>query len=149
MFFWCVFFEASNHIFCKTCEKNNPKRDPKGDPKPIISRMSDLSKHMVFTVRIPHFAVLDVLWDPFFFTPFFRHCFFSTFSSFLKIGAKMVPKMDEDSMQEMCQIQPCHQKAPMRPQGEPRAFQITPKKFCTSGRRYSVSVGAVRLVRRS
>ena len=107
--------------------KSDPKRDPKGQPKPSNSRMYDLSKHMVFTVRITHFAVLDVLWDPFFFTPFFGHCFFITFSLFEKLGARIVPKMDEYSMQKIWQIQPCHQKAPMRPQGEPRAFQMTPK----------------------
>ena len=62
-----------------------------------------------------------------FFTPFFGHCFFITFSLFEKLGARIVPKMDEYSMQKIWQIQPCHQKAPMRPQGEPRAFQMTPK----------------------
>ena len=121
-----VFWGLESH-FLQIRWKSDTERDPKGDQKTIISRMSDLSKHMVFTVRITHFAVLDVLWDHLFFTPFSRHCFFSTFSIFEQLGARIVPKMDEDSAPDMCQIQPCHQKAPMRPQGEPRAFHMTPK----------------------
>ena len=62
--------------------KSDPQRDPKGDPKPLNSRMSDLAKRMAFTERITHFAVLDVLWDPFLFHTVLRTLFFHNFPDF-------------------------------------------------------------------
>ena len=86
--------------------------------------MSDPSKHIVFKARITHFAVLDVLWDPFVFTTLFGHCFLSTFSTFEKLGARMVPKMGETSTGKYVKIRPRHQKAPMRPQGDPGTSKL-------------------------
>ena len=109
-------------------QKGHSQRDQNQNQKSPRWKMSDLSKHMVFTVWITHFAALGVLWDTNKITLLFGHCFFSTFSIFEKVGARMVPKMDGYSMQKIYQIQPCHQKAPMRPQGEPRIYQMTPKR---------------------
>ena len=93
--------------------------------------MSDLSKHMVFTVRITHFAVYDVLWDHFFFTLFFRHCFFSTFSIFEQLGARIVPKMEEDSVHGNVSNSALSPKssheAPRRAQGLPNDAKMLPK----------------------
>ena len=48
---------------------------------------------------------------------------------FEKLGAGMVPQMGETSTGKYVKIRPCRQKAPMRPQGEPRTSQMTPKCY--------------------
>ena len=93
--------------------------------------MYDLLKHMVFTVRITHFAVLDVLWDPFFFTPFFGHCFFITVSLFEKLGARIVPKNGRvfyaENLTNSALSPKSSHEAPRKAQGLPNDAKMLPK----------------------
>ena len=93
--------------------------------------MSNLSKHMVFTVRITHFAVLDVLWDPFFFTPFFGHCFFIIFFVFWEIRCQNSPKNGRvfyaENLTNSALSPKSSHEAPRRAQGLPNDAKMLPK----------------------
>ena len=62
---------VSKHFLAK--KQKYPNNDPEEDTKLCNSRMFDPSQHMVFMVRITHFAVFYVLRDPFFVFPRFGH----------------------------------------------------------------------------
>ena len=80
----CVcFFEVSNRYFLQKVLKSDSKREPKGGQKPPKWRMSDLSKHMVFTIRITLLAISAGLREHMFSTMLFGHCFFKLFRDFL------------------------------------------------------------------
>ena len=104
--------------------------------------MSDLSEHIVFTARIAHFAVLDVLWDPFVFTPLFGHCF-SALSQLLNKKTRMVANMDDDSMHKNVSNSTLSPKSPHEAPRRSRAFQMMPEcypkvpKWCPGHSKFS------------
>ena len=82
MFVGVCFFELPNRYFLQKVPKSDPKREPKGGQKPPKWMMSDLSKHIVFTIRITFLAILHGLREHMFSTLLFGHCFLKMFRDF-------------------------------------------------------------------
>ena len=82
-FFWSAFFSPSNRNFFEKVTQRDPKREPKGAPKPPKSTLLDLTKHMVFTVWITHWEVWGELGEQVFSTLLSGHRFLLRCSRFL------------------------------------------------------------------
>ena len=128
--FLCAFFGVPKHRFSQKVPKSDPKREPKGDQKPPKWRMSDLSKHMVFSIyhtdhTFCHFGRAP---GAFFFYTVFRTLFFNDlFAIFEILVPKRPPKRTGILGGKCLKIRPRRQNAPKGPQGRPRSCQMMPK----------------------
>ena len=101
VFFRCVFFEASNHIFCKQCEKVTPKGTQKDNPNHQIHGCTT-SQNIWYLQYGSHILQFWMCFGIHFFSHRSSDTVFSSlFSLFEKLGARIVPKMDEYSMQKI------------------------------------------------
>ena len=83
------FFRSPNRNFLKKVIQSDPEREPKRAQKPPKWTLLDLTKHMVFTVRITYWADSVDLWEHVFSALLSGHCFFLGFVRLLRFW---VPK---------------------------------------------------------
>ena len=127
MFCSCVFLRSRITFCCEKYKKETPKETQK-ETKSHSTRGCLTSQNIWYLLHGSHILQFRMCSGiAFFLHRFSNTVFLSTFSTFEKLGTRMVPKMDEYSGGEMCQNSTRRQKAPMRAQGEPRTFQMTPK----------------------
>ena len=119
-----------NRNFLQKVTKSDSKREPTWDQKSPKWRLFDLSKHMVFTARITHWAVLGHLREHFFSAPLSGHCFFVFFVTFWDLGCQKGTQRGAFFPRRMAKNRFRRQIAPRRsrsPKRVPRSRQMSPK----------------------
>ena len=79
-------FRSQNRNCLQKNTKSDPNREPTRAPKPPKWTLLDLTKHMVFTVRITHWADSGDLWEHIFSALLSGHCFLRFCCDFLRFG---------------------------------------------------------------
>ena len=109
MFLCALDFEPPNRTFLPKVSK----KEPKGYQKPPKRMLSDLSKHIVFTIQNPLFAVSGELWEHTCCRLLSGYLFFVfLFLTFEICGAEKVSNMGKDFLINDSKLDPIAQKLP-------------------------------------
>ena len=130
MFFRCDFFEASNHIFCKQCEKVTPKGTQKDNPNHQIHGCTT-SQNIWYLQYGSHILQFWMCFGIHFFHTVLRTLFFHHFFAFWEIRCQNSPKNGRvfyaENLTNSALSPKSSHEAPRRAQGLPNDAKMLPK----------------------